>query len=504
MIAHQLEADKTLPLLSLFHNLVAFVQDAAAQGTPVHQVEKELFHQLLVLGHQLLGHFFQLQGPGDLGPTLRLPDGQILNRLEEPHERPYRSVFGDFLLSRCAYGSHEGQKIELYPLDTRLQLPQSHYSYLLQDWDQKLGVEQAFGRIAATMFDMLEIQQSVDSLEAMNRHMAQEVDAFRDSRPAPAAEDEGEVMVVQADGKGIVMRRTPEKPAIVSHRKKGDKAKQKRMATVGGIYSINRQVRTADDIIESLFCDPRQARPKGLPRPQPCHKHLWACLSYRDGDEEVNGMAVVMGWLAEELGQRNPDCHKETVYLMDGQKKLWDTKRILLPEHNSVEILELLHVTPRLWEAAQVFEKEGSAEAVAFVKGQLRQVLQGKVTSVVRSLRQRAARQGLSASKHKRLGVVCRYLWQNRKRMRYDEYLARGYPIASGVIEGACRHYVKDRMERSGMHWTREGAQAMLDVRSIYVNGDWDEFQQFRIERETKRLHPHRELIEAVEWQLAA
>jgi hypothetical protein len=88
--------------------------------------------------------------------------------------------------------------------------------------------------------------------------------------------------------------------------------------------------------------------------------------------------------------------------------------------------------------------------------------------------------------------------------MRYGEYLAKGYPIASGGIEGACRHYVKDRLERAGMHWTREGAQAMLDVRSEFLNGDWEAFQQFRIERETKRLYPQRPVLDQVAWALAA
>ncbi len=83
---------------------------------------------------------------------------------------------------------------------------------------------------------------------------------------------------------------------------------------------------------------------------------------------------------------------------------------------------------------------------------------------------------------------ICRYLYKNRQRMRYDEYLAEGYPIASGVIEGACRHLVKDRMERAGMHWTIAGAeQAMLDVRSVYVSGQWAAFQHHRIAPRPKR-----------------
>ena len=79
--------------------------------------------------------------------------------------------------------------------------------------------------------------------------------------------------------------------------------------------------------------------------------------------------------------------------------------------------------------------------------------------------------------------------------MRYHEYLAAGYPIASGAIEGACRHLVKDRMERAGMHWTVAGAQAMLEVRSLAISGQWEEYQQYRIAAETQRLYPYRQVV---------
>ena len=88
--------------------------------------------------------------------------------------------------------------------------------------------------------------------------------------------------------------------------------------------------------------------------------------------------------------------------------------------------------------------------------------------------------------------------------MRYDEYLALGYPIASGVIEGACRHIVKDRLERTGMNWTVPAAQAMLDLRCIYVTEQWEPFMAFRIARETERLYPYRNTLQALPWSVAA
>src|SRR5438105_5863696 len=93
------------------------------------------------------------------------------------------------------------------------------------------------------------------------------------------------------------------------------------------------------------------------------------------------------------------------------------------------------------------------------------------------------------------MNLECPFSPKNRQRMHYAEYLRAGYPIASGVIEGACRHLVKDRMERAGMHWTLSGAQAMLNVRSVHLGGQWEAFQHFRVERATERLYPHRHLV---------
>src|SRR5262249_22073256 len=161
--------------------------------------------------------------------------------------------FGDFTLRRTVYGSREGQKVEFVPLDARLQLPQSDYSYLLQQWDQSLGCEFAFARVGTTLFDVLGLQQSTDALEQLNRQMAEHVGRSPQGGPPPCRQDEGPVMVAQADGKGVVMRRAADEPKIRGHRKKGQKANQKRMAVVGAVYSVGRCVRTAEDVIESLF-----------------------------------------------------------------------------------------------------------------------------------------------------------------------------------------------------------------------------------------------------------
>jgi hypothetical protein len=333
----------------------------------------------------------------------------------------------------------------------------------------------------------------------MNVHMATKVQDYREDRPMPAAEDEGELLVLSADGKGIVMRR--EEPPPKGHRTKGDKASQKRMAIVGTAYTVDRHVRTPEEVVAVLFGELQPTPP--APRPKPQHKHVWASLPRESEEGTMAAVDIVYPWLLNEVAERNPGLAKEMVCLHDGQESLWDARERHLPRKNSIDIVDLLHVTPRLWQAAHVFCKEGSDEAEHFMRERLLKVLQGRAPLVVRGLREMSTKRKLTGAKKRTITKVCSYLEQNYERLHYDEYLARGYPIASGAIEGACRHLIKDRMERAGMHWTPRGAQAMLDVRSTWINGDWESYQRYYQQRETARLYPYRQLTNGDLFRLA-
>lgn len=491
-MAEPLTVLKSELMQTLVSKVVDLLVAARQEGTPVHKVEEDLWDVLLQAGQQSMQAFFDSVGTGDLGPTLTLPNGEEVKRLEELHARQYISIFGRFELQRVAYGTREGQALVFVPLDNRLQLPASDFSYLLQDWDQELAVEQAFSKVNQTIERMLRLKQHTDSLENMNRQLAEDTAAFRDALPAPPAAEEGQILVTTADCKGVVIRGQGTATVCGGERPGGVRANQKRMAAVGAVYTVDPYVRTADEVVAALFRDANYTPP---PRPQPCHKHVWAILP-QGPDKAASGIDLIYDWLLGQYVLRNPHGRLPTVHLGDGQEALWQARDQYLPDENVVNILDLLHVTPRLWQAAKLLYGERSPLVVPFVRGRVTQVLQGKVETVVRGLRRLAVEHKLNSAKKKSLARICRYLYKNRQRMRYDEYLAQGYPIASGVIEGACRHLVKDRMERAGMHWTIEGAQAMLNVRSVHLSGQWEKFQQFRIERATERLYPHRQLVD--------
>jgi hypothetical protein len=468
-------------------DLIAFVQAAPGQGLRIDQVEGGLFERLLQLGLSLLTAHVAAHGDGDVGDTATAPDGQTCRKLPGPHDRIYRSVFGPLTIRRVVYGSREGQKIARVPLDARLGLPEGEFSYLLEDWSQRFCLRGAFAEARGSLAELLGLRPGVRSLEHMSRAVAEAVPAFNDSRPTPPSAEEGELLVFTADGKGVPMRRRPtDGPRRHPRRKKGEKANKKQMAYVGAAYTIAPFLRTADQVLQELH--EAEAPPA---RPKPCHKHVWAEMTRLVEGEPCNGRVALFAHLAAERQRRDPSEQKRTVCLFDGEPALWDEWLEWLGD--TVGILDLFHVLERLWDAAYCFHAEGSREAEGFVTARLRMLLEGKVRGVISGLRQMGTKHGLNGAKARALSVVASYLENNQDFMHYEEYLAAGYPIGSGVAEGACRHLVKDRLEQTGMRWTVAGAQAMLHLRATYLNGDWEAFYEYRIQEEQRRLYQSQE-----------
>src|SRR5919108_1907754 len=148
---HETDVLTTEDLSGIFGELKAVLFRAIREGQPIHEVEKAVWEQVLLMGRQMLERLLELLGDGDMGETVTLPTGQECQRLEGRHERRYVSIFGEFRLRRVVYGSREKQKIEFVPLDNHLQLPEGAFSYVLQDWDQSFCVEQAFGQASSAV-----------------------------------------------------------------------------------------------------------------------------------------------------------------------------------------------------------------------------------------------------------------------------------------------------------------------------------------------------------------
>jgi hypothetical protein len=497
--------DKGFDLHGCLDELQAFVRSAAGAGMPVHEVERGLWRRLLQLGYQLQSQFFALVGDGDQGDTVTLAEGRIVRRLPEPHSRPYQSVFGEFELVRVVYGTREGQRIEYVPVDARLELPAGKFSYLLQDWDQALAVAMPYQQVNHVLSRLLGWEQSVASLEQMTRTLAAVVDDYRATQPPAPVAEAPQWLVLSGDGKGVPIRKPAAAPPIRAHdHQRGPKPDRKKMALVGAVYQMEPYPRTPHEVVETLFHEPTAPAPVRATqrRPAPPHKRLRASLTRQEGTTVVRAADEIFPWLVAEAQQRDPQQQCPWVVLMDGQPSLWEEVAHVLGTTPHVEILDLLHATGYWWEAVHLFHLPGSEPALKLMKLLVLGLLSGLGTALIPWLTEQAESAGLSPAQRERLAKIGQYFDRNQTRLHYDQYLAAGYPIASGVIEGACRQVVKDRLERTGMHWTVPGAQALLQLRCVALNGEWETFMEHFIQQESKRLYPPAHLIEQAEWPL--
>jgi hypothetical protein len=477
--------------LTTFWTLVERLRLAADQRQPIHQVEEAVFRDLLAMGLDLLRAFLALSGDGDAGPDLTVPgEGpndppQVLPRLDQPRRRPYLSIFGAVELERIGYGHG---RLEAAPLDARLHLPRRQYSYLFQQWLGVFVVDDAHAEAIKKLQTILGSEVSVKASEDLNREQGSDVEPFQNHLSTPDATEEGPILVVTADCKGVPLVRkalppeeettgTPLPKSANSRRGKGEKANKKKMAAVGAVYTIDPFVRTADEVIDEVLRKKAAER-----RPKPAHKRVRA--------ELLVGKVALFLWLADEVVRRNPTATKPLIFLSDGERALHDRQGEYLPE-GAICILDLFHVLERLWKAAWCLFDESTEkrEAHQWVEKELRMLLEGKVGYVVGGLRQMMTKRELKGARRKTVREVAGYFGRNRERMKYDAYLAAGYPIGSGVVEGACRHLVKDRLERTGMRWHPDGAQAMLNLRATYLNGEWDSYWAYHVAQEDERLY---------------
>jgi hypothetical protein len=475
-----------------FLGVLENLEQAAERDEAIHEVEEATWSGLLELGRELVAGYIEKQGEDVARPEAIEPEGKKLRRLPQRRTRRYVSVFGPTPFERDVYARRETQRQEVIPLDAKLGMPEGDTSYLLQKWSGAKCAKESYQESRETFLEILGFGQSVNGLEDMVERAARHADTYFAEQAPVDAEEEAPILVVTSDCKGVPMRRDGDEPSPKRKRLgKGEKNGRKRMACVGGVYSVEPFCRTVDDILDEILREKKQTK-----RPKPKNKRLRAVLTREVKGEEVNGKDVVFDWLAEEVGERTLHESRTIVAIMDGESKLRDLQEAKIPQ--AVGILDIWHVTEYLWKLAYCFHAEGSDAAESFVETYLRKILEGKVGRAIGGIRQMASKRGLSKHKRKKVEQCLNYFDARRATMKYDEYLAAGYPIGSGVVEGACRHLVKDRMELTGMRWCVEGAQAILSLRAIYLNDDWDAFHADRIAAEQRQLYPYKSSLTGI------
>lgn len=326
--------------------------------------------------------------------------------------------------------------------------------------------------------------------EELAYHSACDFDDFYHAQQAQSKqlEETGEIVVISADGKGVIVRKEDlradtQKRAQASSKKldkrltKGEKRNAKRMATVASVYTINSFVRTPQQIVSPSDED------KKIKRPRPISKRVWASLAKQP--EKVIQEAF------DEALHRDPNKQKRFCALVDGNNKQLSLLKKFAQLHNLnlTIVLDIRPVIEYLWKAAFAFYSDTSKQAEDWVSKRLQSILAGKSSSVASGMRRSATLRQLTTTQRQPVDACARYLLNNANYLKYDDYLKSGLPIATGVIEGACRYLIKDRMDITGARWSLAGAEAVLRLRSLYISGDWDEYWRFHLLQEYKRNH---------------
>jgi hypothetical protein len=471
--------EKLLKNQQEFDNLVKLVTEDW-QELEIHHVEESLFKKLLTLGHDLLELHLAKRGTGKEDYQGEIPYHSDKNW-------DYISIFGDIDIDR-AYFWQEGSGKGIFPLNGDLNLPERHHSYVLQKWSEMIAVDSTFDKAREVLHELLGINVWSKQMEEINREAGEYVDDFYKTNPRQ--EQKEPILVVEVDSKGVVMKKEQDAENRV-RLKKGEKPNKKKMATVTAVFGTERNVRKAEDIIKEEVESKEKEHANSLhivkldtkDEPRPQNKYVRATLKGKD---------IAFERLAGEIEQRDPHNRCDRVALMDGESALEKKTLKYLP--GFMIILDLFHVMEKLWELCYFFCKEGTQEAQDWVKKYLSMLLRGKVGYMIGAIKQKVTKGDFSKSKTNKIYKILKYLEKRKNYMRYDEYLSKGYPIGSGVVEGLCRSFVKDRMELSGMRWTERGAEAMLELRSAKVNGVWTEFWDSYIDEKKDELYKSQDI----------
>jgi hypothetical protein len=389
-----------------------------------------------------------------------------------------------------------------FPMDQQLSLPPEVYALSLREGVADAAVEASFDRSVERIDRSTAGHVPKRQAEQEVIRAAADFEAFYETRTPPGndALSAEALQLMSSDCKGVTMRpealRDATRKAAEAARAeatRGDpmaerKARRsdKRMAVVTAVWEQEPHVRTAHEVIERLRRDPagRRRRPRSAKAPKPQNKRVAASVTL--------SLAEGVAQMFDEAQRRNPDGIRRDVVLIDGDEKQIEyvEAEAKTRQMSITVVLDLIHVIHYLWTIAQLLCRGVHKEADAWVGHILVQLLTRHPLDVVATIRQTATNRLLSAEDRAALDKAVEYLHKNSIYLHYAQFLADGLPIATGVIEGACRYLVQDRMGITGARWGLAMAEAVLKLRAVRTSGDWDAYWRFHLRREHDRNYP--------------
>lgn len=488
-----------------FAELVGWLEGTEAAALSHAELEDELDRR----GRELLRQM--LQGQLDLralqerrADEVKDADGVRHGAVETGHTRPLQTIFGAVSVTRLAY--RRRGHANLYPSDARLNLPPEQHSHGLRRLAAIEGSRGSFEEATAAIGRATGQKLGKRQVETLAARAAVDVeDFYATRRPPPGGHDDAldDALVISADGKGIVMRPEALRPQtarkaqaattkLKTRLSKGEKRNRKRLAEVGAVYDLAPVPRRPTDVMGSEKTREKTGQPPtaapAAPTKAPVATNKWVTASV------VDDAAQVLREVFDEAERRDPTHTRTWVALVDGNNH--QINRIQTEASDrGIEVtivVDLIHVLEYLWGAAWSFFEEADPAAEAWVHHRALAILEGKARQVAAGIRRRASSKRLSPTQRAKADACTRYLVNKANYLDYHTALTSGWPIATGVIEGACRHLVKDRMDITGARWSTQGAEAVLKLRAVRTNGDFEAYWHYHLEHERARVHASR------------
>jgi hypothetical protein len=403
-------------------------------------------------------------------------------------ERKLKTVFGEIIYGRAHLLLIAGGT-GFHPLDVALGLTRDGFSPWVVQLVTRLATRMSFSASRLICKAVLGWSPSTEAIENLVLGLGRQAAPFMQQMAAPP--DDGEVLVIEMDGKcpptateqelskrrgrrehskggscGCQRHRGKakrKKRGRKKRRKKGDKSKNGKEVIVVVMYTLRR---SPDGELHG-----------------PINKKIWATFG---------GRKAAAAWARQEATKRGfgPDKTETIQIVVDGAKGLKGIMEPLFPE--AIFTLDVCHVVEKLWELGHRFHKEGSAELSAWVEDLKELVYQGRAAELVGRLKTLLKRVPMNGpgTKGRRQGLkkVIGYLEPRLEMMRYREWIEQDMVIASGQVEGAVRHVVGERMDCAGMRWIPGRAEALLHLRCIELNGDWEKFITWAYQRYQQQL----------------
>jgi len=474
-----------------FEAVLSWLEGGQAAGLSHGELEDQLQVDARELFRQMLQDHLDLRASSERKIAQVIDAAQVSRPCAEPgHVRALGTVFGQVGVSRIAY---RGRGLaNLHPADAALNLPAEKHSHGLRrlaaiessrgSFDGAVqGIERATGQ-----------QLGKRQVEDLAARAAVDFEAFYAQRQPPAAAT-GDLLVLSCDGKGVVMRPDALRPAtakaaattnpkLATRLSKGEKRNRKRMAEVGAVYDTTPVPRGPADILPGNDAQRRDATAA------PTARNKWLVASV------VDDAATVVAAIFAEADRRDPEHARTWVALVDGNNH--QIRRIGAEAKargaTVAVVIDFVHVLEYLWKAAWSFHTEGDPAAETWVRRHAQTILAGGATRVAGALRRAATTAGLDRARRANADTCATYLTNKRAHLDYPTALAQGWPIATGIIEGACRHLVKDRMDLTGARWGLHGAEAILKLRALHSNGDFNAYWDYHLAQEQRRVHGSR------------